>query len=681
MWDSEMYDTDHGRQIPHTQRDDDAGQDSTPHDTYGDKSDDIYKESDSRGEVYDEYQHEEEAVSSHEDDDDSHSDSDASYDETVARGNAEILENIIEENLRAKLRQLHEHPRVAERCLEITEREREFIPEDLLDLGDWDILCKLITLVAGTAPPPETETDENNDLSEMLTNIRLDEQGQMSEIMETLQIPESSEDKMTEMMEALHLPTNDQSNSAGSANAEGIDWWRISSLYNWYGSRQHRVHQTNQFQTWVMDKLHQIRMHNNLDEIFDTETGKALQRWDTPLVNCSTFGGSWKRDFGVHECKYIPFISLMIRRQMMLGIITATNWAVLFHTDPAPNITMPFTADTLNAIAESYAKVGPEIDKVIIVLSIETETPNSTNPRENDLEHILCVLIMRSAPEPFITLMDVGWIGEEFQSWNQHYIARMLQIARAIGMNPVTIMLSHEACKWREDEINRMKQMDEDEDGTSFFRAVRFLDSNQAKAQGLEWLDDMLNDMIDFETTPHSSNRIWERLYTPVLYITSCINERGINSEVNIPDAVDEMQRAMLKINCELTSRILANECLLSPASVQFALQRTDVEESLFYSIDGADRPPSDTYAWAVSSGRGGVRVHALKHDLRMFKNEFHWTEEDYTVHPNASKAFLHQLRARANNNTASSRKRNWQRERRADEMEVENGTRQRTRR
>lgn len=671
MWDSDMNDTDQSRQNLPTQRDDSEGQDSqieysTPHDdaTHVDQSD-----------VYDDYQG---SVTPHDEDDSDNSqsdDSDASYDETVATGNAEILGKIIEEHLRDKLRTLHAHPRVAERCLGLTEREMEFIPKEELDWGNWDVLCKLITLVAGTAPPPATEPEESSDLSEMLTNIRLDEQGQMSDIMETLQIPQSSEDQMTDMMKALHLPTNDQSSPAGAATAEGIDWLRISILYNWFGERRTcHVPTPNKIQTWVMDKLHAIRMHNNLDEIFDRETGEALQRWGSPLVNCSS--GILMDDYGVAECKYIPFISLMLRRQMMLGIITATNWAVLFHTEAAISMATPLTGDTLNAISESYSKVGPEIEKVVIVLNIETGGQTTTSP-----DHILCVLIMRSAPIPFITLMDAGWIGEEFQSWNQHYIGRMVQIARTIGMNPITIMLSNGACMWKEEEINRMKQVDEDEDGTSFFRAVRFLDSNQAKRQGLEWLDDMLNDKIDFESIPHSSPTIWERLYTPVLYITSCINENTINGDVNIPGAVEEMQRIIFKLNCELMARILADECLLSPASVQYALQRTDAEESLFYSVDGADHPPSPTYAWAVSLKRGGVRVHALKHDLRMFNSEFHWTEEDYTVHPNTSRAFLQKLRARANDNSGGSRKRNWQRERRADEMEVENGIRHKTRR
>lgn len=681
MWDSEMYDTDHGRQNLPTQRDDDEGQDSqkeysTPYDdaTHGDKSDEFYKESDPQSNVYDDYQHEEGSVTPHDDDDDDESqsdDSDASYDETVAKGNAEILEKIIENHLRDKFRKLHAHPRVAERCLGLTEREIEFIPKEELDWGDWDVLCKLITLVAGTAPPPATEPEESSDLSEMLTNIRLDEQRQMSDIMETLQIPQNSEDQMTDMMKALHLPTDDQSSPAGATAAEGIDWRRIATLYNWFGERR-KCRITNQIQTWVMDKLHAIRMHNNLDEIFDRETGEALQRWGSPLVNCSS-GFSMDDDYGVAECKYIPFISLMLRRQMMLGIITATNWTVLFHTEAAINMGKPFTGDTLNAISESYSRVGPEVEKVVIVLLVETGT---TVP-----DHILCVLIMRSAPVPFITLLDAGWTGEEFQSWNQHYIARMVQIARAIGMNPITVMLSREACKWREDEINRMKQVDEDEDGTSFFRAVRFLDNSHARAQGLEWLDDMLDYVIDYGTTADTDLGKWWRLYTPVLYITSCINEITINGDVNIQSAIEEMQRIIFKINCELTARILADECLLSPASVQYALQRTDVEESLFYSVDGADHPPSHTYAWAISRKRGGVRVHALKHDLRMFNSEFHWTEEDYTVHPHASRAFLQQLRARANDNTGASRKRNWQRERRADEMEVENGERHKARR
>jgi hypothetical protein len=730
MWDSETYDTDHGRQqLPDDRQMDD---DDDERDGHGEKSDEIYEDrvvirhpdpeidyaSDSgseksdkmydidhgRQQVSDDRQmdderngHDENSSNSdieHPSDDDSGNEYDVYHNKEIqdVRVNVETLEKTIF-NLAARMWGFQiKHPRIAEKYLNLTQAEVEWIPKNSRGDGHWNILCNIITIQAGCDHSPEPHTSEpreESDLSEMMTSIRLEDQDQLAKILEPLKLPpnESLDDMMSEMMEVLHIPPAEDSVATMQSTQREIDWYRVSSLWEWYGNNCLFIEQVNQTQTWVMDILHALRMHNNLDDIFDDKlTVDALQSWPSNLINCSS-SYSRETDYGTHEAKYIPFISLMLRRHMMLGITTKTNWTVLLYTDESLYIDKPFSSNTLACLRERFTKLGPKIEKVIIVFNIDKGAKTIEATGEGKEEHIWCVFISRSGPTPFITLLDDRWATDWFKEGNRDYIKRMVQIAKATGIKPITILLSREAGLWKDNELQRMMDDDLDldrmnlsethtRDRPAFFPTVIFKNYEWAETQKMQWLSDTLDESINYDITPHSTFRIWEKLYTPLLHITSCIDETVINHDVHIKSAVDEIHRIRSKINRELTARILAGDYLLSPASVQFALQRTDLDDNTFYLINGTDQPPSETYAWSISPlGRGGMRVHALKHDLKRFNSEFHWTRVEFSGRPETSKAFLHELRARALINTSPSTKKQ-----RSDDMEEDGRARRRAR-
>jgi hypothetical protein len=701
MWDGEMYDTDHGRQqLPDDRRMDDDDE----RDGQGEKSDDIYEDKgmitypDPEIENYthggnqksDEIYEDRVTIPRPESDSESSSDiessSDSEYDEDgrklITEYNyfdepQEFALKSLEQNIFILTRRIWgfqiKHPLIAEKYLNLTQAEVEWIPKDIRDDGYWNILCNIITTEAGCEHSPESHTSEREaaarELTEMMTSIRLEDQDQLAIILEPLNLPpnESLDEMMSKMMEVLHLPPAENSVATMQSTQGEIDWFRVSNLWEWYGRNCLATHQVNQTQTWLMDRLHALRMHNNLDDIFDDKlTVDALQKWPSNLINCWS-STDRETDYGTHEAKYIPLISLLLRRHMMLGLITATNWTVLFYTDESLDIDKPFPPNTLACLRERFAQMKPEIEKIIIVFNIDKGAKTIEATGEGKEQHMWCLFISRSGPTPFITLLDDRWTCDWFKEGNRDYIKRMVQIAKAMGMKPITILLSREASLWREGELNRMM---DDKAHPPFFPTVEFKNYEWAESNNMGWLRDTLAERIDYDSMRHETPRAWEKLYTPLLYITSCIEEHVINHVVNIQSAIQKIHTIRNKINRELTARILAGDYLLSPASVQYALHKTDLDDNTFYVINGKDQHPSETYAWSISPlGRGGMHVHALKHDLKRFNSEFHWTREYFSGRPETytSKAFLHDLRARALINTPMSTK-----NQRSDDMVVD---------
>lgn len=504
----------------------------------------------------------------------------------------------------------------------------------------WDQLCRLIEAEKMSAHHPSrrhttpTENEEEEALVRNLTHLSVDEHEELSDLIAKMHV----------------------SNHRVARYATTYD---LANLYFLCCSLTRRGRSAASL---TLEQLHRVRIKHTATEFLERRYVSIVNKWPSPLIG-HTSSIDLVEDHGINKAQYIPFISLMIWRQLFMDR-DFTNWAVLFWVGETLN-TAAFTD-----MGARIKQMDETIEKIIVVLPVidwflaEEGSPDLEDI--HDSSRILSILISRSLyDQPFVTMLDRRWTEPQFGKRIGEYIKLMRSVGDAAGMSPVNIVLSRAACGW-------VKALDADEfDYVSSHNTCRFFDDRflplqrpphpLAKydriADNMEWLTEMLQvpiitsrfywddthraeqqvrrasvDPAHTDADRFTADRRWLKLFEPAMYITVCIGEHHYMQSPNYITAhMDEMFEIVSTVNLEIAASVLAGDFLLTPASLTYLLHRAaPASHTGFHVIDGQANPPAVTYAWALSAQSGTRTVSCMRHHppSGQFDTAFVWDEE-----------------------------------------------------
>lgn len=507
----------------------------------------------------------------------------------------------------------------------------------------WELLCRLIEAQAASITGSQHH-DEEDSLVRHLTHLSVDEHDELHALMGKMHVSCS------------HTPTG--MTDVYSANYDLAYLYYLCCSLTRLGRAAASL---------TLEQLHHVRVHINASAFFERRYAICMKKWPSPLLG-HTSSLDPAKDQGLHMAQYIPFISLMLWRQLYMDR-DFTNWAVLFWVGGTMN------TNTYTDLAEQIEKMDETIEKIIVVTSVadwfvaEEGSPDFADV--HDSTRLLCVLVSRRiGMPPFVTMLDRRWAEPMFGERNDEYIKLMEKVGRAAGLTPVNIVLSQAASEWVMDQRFT--------DRSWFKKGVRFFNDKfkplkisewrlnpsddeelerKTLATDMDWLTDMLSipmiesrfywddhhrahqhvrrTGVDPADTDHAifvSDNRWLKLFEPAMYITVCIGEHHyMNSPSTINAHLDEMFETVSTVNMELATCILTGDVVLTPATLTYLRHKTAPHaNTAFHIIDGQTNPPPITYAWALSSRRDRTIVSCMRHTHRQgeWVDSFEWDEE-----------------------------------------------------
>jgi hypothetical protein len=368
----------------------------------------------------------------------------------------------------------------------------------------------------------------------------------------------------------------------------------------------------------VIEMLHAIHTKLITPTLFSDGIETALRQWNSPVIDHNRSG--------MYDSSTIALAQLMLRDLYLYSDATQ-DWVVIFSMHDDSKLQQALSYELLADIRYIYKKINSSVTKVMIMLPFILEDHRDSS----DIGHLACFLIMRNpGVRPFITMLDALWINADSVGISKSYYNRMCEIANAVEMDPISITLSDNA------ERNRISdKLGLSSDHVQFIPHIK---------HELEWLSNLLTTALDSNTV---GSRAFMCCYKALVYMDSCINEiapmtreAGRNAETIHTHNKTEM------INYHIAVCVLSGYCVLSHASIQFALSHSNPLYAKMHVIEPDSKILPDIFAWAVGiADDKAADVHALLHGERI-NDDFRWEKRDYgTVSKRFSISYLNRLK------------------------------------
>lgn len=410
--------------------------------------------------------------------------------------------------------------------------------------------------------------------------------------------------------------------------------WDASCLF--YGILEHsREAKAVKRSSVFMHCLSRLRFDKKIPLHF-SDVWHGYVRSRSPFIGPSVSLNS-SHENSVDGLQLYPFISLMIRRFLLLDIIPHQHWAVLFdisyttlcYDTPIPPL-------VLNDLRKAVAKLPSSIDKVFIMLSFQLDSEYA-GENVNDLI-TLWVVYLPDPETPKLTILSRAWLDHQLDMVQYHLIDRLQEIGASIRAKDadMTICLSKSA----QSHLEKHPKHDE------WIQCVG-LESDTLPT----WLRILLTNPIEYfadqitPITPHSDIAAeitgGEYLRADRQYIYKfCDNLLYLALAIKTVDQEDEMQafterclsdtRQMIAVtNLSMASCLLGGDFFYTPFRVEntfFCLGENQVASgksvenivSRFFVVDGKDSRPPAVFCFGLGSSPDDQTpvTHSLVYDI-----------------------------------------------------------------
>lgn len=551
--------------------------------------------------------------------------------------------------------------------------EEDMSSLDHLPSAKWPVLCRcLFTRMAQKVEIAFKSHDEESDMRVLYNKIRRmtsnDELGEIESIMEGMHV---TADRDADIMKTCY---------------EGVtfnDMLTVAYLF---------VHATNEDvratiqRAEMIETLHVIRKEKLIDSIFDRALALETANWLSPLVVVSRATNT-RESFGVYPETIFPFMTLMLRRCLTMGIIHPHGWAVQsFMSDNFLEMNEPIPVDVLLNLKKSYRNLDTGVSKVIYMFKVVLPSYYKTADNRMDDARFLGVMILRKKSGVYITALDKYWASSMFpqvQPLQGCYMNFLAEIGKGMGLKKFNLVVPNFFFSGNWGAISDVLDPE-------FFENLTFGSNNEYIFECMDlhieltfrpdepifkeypWLYKTLNNPLSYpasvsknprhthdtdgirKTIEEDRSRAWvAQLYDPLMYVLICLSgpsvgDDGLNNFVS--KMVFDVQNGIDQVNAHLIACILCGSFLLPPCVVQALISKKSLSETMFYMIDGEDNYPPDVYAWAISQKGGAVEIRTLNYDLKQYEDdifdiEFSTEKIDFDPDPNKPISFLRFLK------------------------------------
>ncbi len=427
------------------------------------------------------------------------------------------------------------------------------------------------------------------------------------------------------------------------------DMHEISFLF--YVMLERHYQKTGGISSAFLHLLDSMRFGQNISLHFARPN---LLKGHSPILGYSTTL-EVDRDNGVSGYQLYPFLTLMVRRFLMLDLVPPTKWAVLYDISHSTfPIDEPFSEKFLENLKESTSLMRKSVEKVFIMIRFQLDEEYAGSTTDDLMQLWILYLPDPGADrprKPKITYLSRCWADRKFDIAQHHLVNRLQEIGAHIKPEGTEMTICIPSTNLKPEveltEKQRVKQgllrriVPEDKSIPAWLRMLLttvlkypedlFLHPASHEASS----DDLAAEVLSGGALARDKTYI-SKFYDHVIYLLLAIKEIDNHDEQNliIRRCVTDMRQTMATVNLNMAACVLKGDFLCSRYQLKRALFRFGEEKAAndpkyqnrvlrFEKIDGQSFQPPSIYCFAMGSRGKKPVVSAIIHGIQAHGNDF----------------------------------------------------------